>query len=166
MSMKRHIQRDGLALLITMLLMSVLLGISTSLLNVTLKQYQLSGIARSSEIAFHAANAGIECLSYHDLALAVAGVSKFDVPGVAGNTLPEVVSISCMDNKVSADIEQIQRFITLKHVLTATPEESKELIKYLQSIQFILECDYSSLVPKLSIYKHPSGGLIIRKSNK
>ncbi len=94
--MKRHIQRDGLALLITMLLMSVLLGISTSLLNVTLKQYQLSGIARSSEIAFHAANAGIECLSYHDLALAVAGVSKFDVPGVAGNTLPEVVSISCI----------------------------------------------------------------------
>ncbi len=103
--MRRHIQRDGLALLITMLLMSVLLGISTSLLNVTLKQYQLSGIARSSEIAFHAANAGIECLSYHDLALAVAGVSKFDVPGIAGNTLPEVVSISCMDNKVSADIE-------------------------------------------------------------
>lgn len=68
--------------------------------------------------------------------------------------------------KESVDIEQIQRFITLKHVLTATPEESKELIKYLQSIQFILECDYSSLVPKLSIYKHPSGGLIVRKLNK
>jgi hypothetical protein len=104
--MKRHIHKNGLALLITMLLMSVLLGISTSLLNVTLKQYQLSGIARASEVAFHAANAGVECLSYHDLTLAVAGVSKFDVPG-DGSTAPEVLSISCMDNQVSSDVEPL-----------------------------------------------------------
>ena len=68
--------------------------------------------------------------------------------------------------KESVDIEQIQRFITLKYVLTATPEESQELIKYLESIQCTLECDYSSIVPKLCIYKHPTGGLFVRKLNK
>ncbi len=92
--MKRHIHNNGLALLITMLLMSVLLGISTSLLNVTLKQYQLSGISRSSEIAFHAANAGIECLSYHDLAESVPSV--FDVPADGVTDQATVAAISCM----------------------------------------------------------------------
>ena len=143
--MKRHIQQNGLALLITMLLMSVLLGISTSLLNVTLKQYQLSGIARSSEIAFHAANAGIECLSYHDLTLAVAGVSKFDVPGVAGNTSPEVASISCMDNKTSADIEP-----TNNGTITSGEEQ-----------RFEFEWGSPAVCTNVSIYKfHSDSGVV------
>jgi hypothetical protein len=57
--------KDGVTLLITLLLMGVLLGISTALLNVTLKQYQLSGITFQSEIAFQAANAAMECAQYH-----------------------------------------------------------------------------------------------------
>lgn len=59
-------QQDGITLLITLLLMGVLLAVSTSLLNITLKQYQLAGIAYSSEVAFQAASAGMECALYHD----------------------------------------------------------------------------------------------------
>ena len=58
--------QKGITLLITLLLMGVLLGVSTSLLNVTLKQYQLSNLASASEIAFQAANAGMECLLHRD----------------------------------------------------------------------------------------------------
>ena len=58
--------QDGITLLITLLLMSILLAISTSLLNITLKQYQLSGIALASEMAFQSASAGMECALYND----------------------------------------------------------------------------------------------------
>lgn len=76
----QHINKqEGITLLITLLIMGVLFGISTSLLNVTMKQYQLSGIAFASETAFQAANAGIECALYHDFPN--NATSTFDVPG-------------------------------------------------------------------------------------
>ncbi len=101
MRVTRH--HDGLTLLITLLLMSVLLGISASLLNVSLKQYQLSGIARASEVAFQAANAGIECVLYYDFINfnnPVSSDSQFDVPIDA--TLPET-SLTCFDGVSSGD---------------------------------------------------------------
>lgn len=58
--------QDGITLLITLLLMGVLVAVSTSLLNITLKQYQLSGISLASETAFQAASAGMECALYND----------------------------------------------------------------------------------------------------
>jgi hypothetical protein len=72
-------KQEGITLLITLLIMGVLFGISTSLLNVTMKQYQLSGIAFASETAFQAANAGIECALYHDFPQNATSI--FDVPG-------------------------------------------------------------------------------------
>ena len=46
--MMKYIQKkEGVTLLVALLLVGVLLGISTSLLIVSLKQYQLSGIAYS-----------------------------------------------------------------------------------------------------------------------
>jgi hypothetical protein len=59
-------QQDGITLLITLLVMGVLLAVSTSILNITLKQYQLSGFAYASEMAFQAAGAGMECALYSD----------------------------------------------------------------------------------------------------
>jgi hypothetical protein len=65
-NMRHNKRQEGITLLITLLLMGVLLGVSASLLNVTLKQYQLSGISYISEIAFQAAAAGMECALYQD----------------------------------------------------------------------------------------------------
>lgn len=87
-------KQEGITLLITLLLMGVLLGVSSSLLNITLKQFQLSGIAFASEVAFQAANAGMECILYYDFPKTGAG--EFDVPtdGTEQGTRPE---IACMD---------------------------------------------------------------------
>jgi len=93
-NMMQHMRRkEGVTLLVALLLVGVLLGISTSLLNVSLKQYQLAGIAYSSEIAFQAANAGMECVLYHDFPK--TGTSTFAVPGTGGeqSTVPQV---ACM----------------------------------------------------------------------
>ncbi len=94
-------QQDGITLLITLLVMGVLLAISASILSITLKQYQLAGIANASEIAFQAAGAGMECILYHDLP--TVGESPFAILG-DGSTVPEESSISCM-NVASGDIE-------------------------------------------------------------
>jgi hypothetical protein len=90
MSKHTPIQTErGMTLLITLLLMGVLLGVSASLLNITLKQFQFAGIASESEVAFQAANAGIECAQYRDQV-----DNKFDVPG--NGTGQAIQAVSCM----------------------------------------------------------------------
>lgn len=54
----------GFALLLTLVVVSVVLAIGLSLLDITLKQLVLSGVGRDSEVAFHAAYAGAECGQY------------------------------------------------------------------------------------------------------
>lgn len=96
----------GIALLVTMLLTSVLLGVATSLLNISLKQYQLAGIARDSEVAFQAASSGSECIQYYDNIPDADGnpvngrQSIFDVPGDGSDQLG-AASVSCMGAALS-----------------------------------------------------------------
>lgn len=85
-------KQHGIALVMTLLIMSVLLGVSASLAHITLKQLQLTSVAYSSEIAFQAANAGMECVFYHDFSPAIAA---FDVPG-DGTRQSSATSIGCM----------------------------------------------------------------------
>ena len=85
--------QQGIALLITLLLMGVLLGIGATLLNITLKQLQLSSIAYDSEIAFQAANAGVECALYYDFVPEEG--QPFAVPGDGSGRDPED-NLGCM----------------------------------------------------------------------
>jgi Tfp pilus assembly protein PilV len=57
--------QSGFALLLTLVVVSIILAVGLSLLNITMKQLSLSSIARESEIAFYAASTGIECMQYH-----------------------------------------------------------------------------------------------------
>jgi len=52
---------SGFALLITLLVIGVVIAVTLAILELSLKQLQLSVNSRDSEIAFHAANAGLEC---------------------------------------------------------------------------------------------------------
>ncbi len=87
--MNTHSSERGIALLISLLIMTVLLGVSASLLNITVKQLQFSSIGLASETSFQAANAGMECMLYHDYQGYPAQPAKFDV----GQASPP---ISCM----------------------------------------------------------------------
>jgi Tfp pilus assembly protein PilX len=63
--MKSNLQRRaGFALLMTLLVVSVIISVSLTILDVTIKQVRLSSSAKDSEIAFHAASAGLECAQY------------------------------------------------------------------------------------------------------
>jgi hypothetical protein len=54
----------GFALLITLLVVSVVVAVTLSIVELSLKQLALSVDSKDSEIAFHAANAGLECARY------------------------------------------------------------------------------------------------------
>ncbi len=98
---RQHTSERGIALLITLLVMTVLLGISSSLLNVTLKQFQFSAIGLQSEIAFQAANAGIECILYHDYQSYPD--SRFDVMD-DGTGVPYQQNVLCMGTSADDDV--------------------------------------------------------------
>jgi Tfp pilus assembly protein PilX len=57
-------RNSGFALLMTLVVVSVLISIGLTVLDLSIKQVRLSSNARESEIAFHAANAGMECARY------------------------------------------------------------------------------------------------------
>lgn len=61
---KRTQQNDGFALLLTLLVVTVLISIGVSILSLSITQVRLASNARDSEVAFHAANAGLECALY------------------------------------------------------------------------------------------------------
>ncbi len=53
--------QSGFALLITLLVVSVVIAVTLSIVELTLKQLELSVDSRDAEVAFHAASAGMEC---------------------------------------------------------------------------------------------------------
>lgn len=54
----------GFALLITIIVVTAIVSIGISMIDLSLKQVRLSLNAKQSELAFHAATAGVECASY------------------------------------------------------------------------------------------------------
>ncbi|MBP6924165.1 MAG: pilus assembly PilX N-terminal domain-containing protein [Candidatus Pacebacteria bacterium] len=57
-------KETGFALLMTLIVVSVVISIGLTVLDLSMKQVRLSTNARESEVAFHAANAGMECARY------------------------------------------------------------------------------------------------------
>lgn len=63
--MKHHNpSQSGFALLMTLVVVGVVISVGLSILDLSVKQVRLATNARDSEIAFHAANAGMECAQY------------------------------------------------------------------------------------------------------
>ncbi len=67
----------GFALLVAIAIMSTLLLISTGIVNLALKQSSISSSGNDSQMAFYAADTGMECALYWDIK-APSGLSAFD----------------------------------------------------------------------------------------
>ncbi len=74
--------QSGFALLMTLVVVSVVISVGLTLIELTIKQLRLSTGAKDSEVAFHAANAGLECVRYWRLTAA----TEFET-GI-GDTVP------------------------------------------------------------------------------
>lgn len=135
-NLKKNKSQEGITLFVTLILMGVLLGVSASLLNITLKQYQLSGVSYASEVAFQAANAGMECALYHDWVH-----DEFDVPG-NGTQQSVEASVDCMD---------------LINVSSGVLAESGEEQPF--------EFTWNGVCTKVSVYKYYDDGAGISDTN-
>jgi hypothetical protein len=61
---KTNVKEKGFALLMSLIVVGVVLSVGLTILDLSIKQVRLSTNAKESEIAFHAANAGVECARY------------------------------------------------------------------------------------------------------
>ncbi len=61
-------QQSGFVLVLTLIVVSVVVSIGMTLLDLTIKQLRLGTGSKDSESAFHAASAGVECIRYWRLA--------------------------------------------------------------------------------------------------
>ena len=63
-SMNDSHKEAGFALLVSLLVVGVVVSVGLSILDLSIKQVRLSSNAKESELAFHAANAGMECARF------------------------------------------------------------------------------------------------------
>jgi hypothetical protein len=59
--------KKGFAMLFTVLVISIILGLGLGIADTTYKQTILSRLARDSQLAFYQADSGVECGLYYDL---------------------------------------------------------------------------------------------------
>lgn len=78
--------QQGFTLFIAVLVGSLMLAIGFSIFNLTFKELLLSASARDSQIAFYAADTGLECALYYD-----QSQDSFKTTG------PANVSVTCAD---------------------------------------------------------------------
>jgi len=57
-------QQSGFALLVSLIVVAAVLSIGLAILDLSIKQVRLASTTKDSEIAFHAANAGMECARF------------------------------------------------------------------------------------------------------
>lgn len=79
----KKINKKGATLFIAVVVSSLLLFISFFIVNLTIKNTMLSGLSRESQLAFYAADAGLECAIYWDIKFEP---SKFD-PNSSGSSI-------------------------------------------------------------------------------
>lgn len=86
---------SGFALLITLVIISVVISIGITLIDLTIKQLRLANSSKDSEIAFHAANAGVECVRHWRIAESTAFETGLSVPltcfSVASSSVPRAL---------------------------------------------------------------------------
>lgn len=84
--------RGGFALLLTLIVVSVVVALGLSLVEISLRQLNLSGVSRDSEVAFHAAYMGSECAEY-----SVREARKSALNAFAGDEGSGAMENDCVD---------------------------------------------------------------------
>jgi len=88
----KKIKSRGFTLLLSILVVSVVLSVGLGIFDIMTKELKLSGLGRESQIAFYAADAGIECFFYWEIKHPDLAGSAFEPGTGITNT------ISCAGN--------------------------------------------------------------------
>jgi len=88
-------RRGGYALMLSIVVSSIVLSIGISLLNIVQKELILSATGRDSQFAFYAADAGLECVLYWDIAEQAFPANLLESDFVTGPFAPGGVGSDC-----------------------------------------------------------------------
>ena len=89
----------GFTLLFAVLASSLLLAVGLAIFNVALKEAILSSAAKDSQLAFYAADTGVECALYWDL--------QADPPGSAFDPAAVGSSITCAGTRIKTGTQTV-----------------------------------------------------------
>jgi Tfp pilus assembly protein PilX len=98
-----HSPQSGFALLMTLIVVTVVILIGLSVLDLSIKQLRLSTNARDSEIAFHAANGGMECARFWRRASSDAMETGGTISPLCFSASPNVNTVSEIVSNISGD---------------------------------------------------------------
>jgi len=90
------IRQEGFALLMTLIVVSVVISVGLTLLDLTIKQLKLSSGSKDSENSFHAANAGVECARYWRLTQEVSFETGVAVPVTCFGQAPVITTVQTL----------------------------------------------------------------------
>ena len=65
--MKNKMKNKGFTLLLSLLVVSVILSVGLGVSNIMIKELKLSGLGRESQVAFYAADTGVECFFFWEI---------------------------------------------------------------------------------------------------
>jgi Tfp pilus assembly protein PilX len=98
-SSKKIIKERGITLYIAVIVASFLILSSIAIVSIAVRQVAISSVSRDSQVAFYAADTGIECALYWDLKnTTVSGQSAFATVTPSGTPVAGPQSINCNNN--------------------------------------------------------------------
>ena len=80
-------RNKGFTVLFAVIISTLVLALGLGIVAITMKEIKLSGAGRDSELAFYAADSGLECAEYFDIAKAVFATSTSDPATVTCNQI-------------------------------------------------------------------------------
>ena len=78
---------EGFTLLLALIVANTVLIISLGVYNIIIREIELSGLGRESQIAFYAADSGIECVLYWDVKKEVISITTSTTIECLGQSL-------------------------------------------------------------------------------
>jgi hypothetical protein len=94
-------QQTGFALLMTLLVVAVVVSITLAVIELSIKQLALSVTAKDSEVAFYAANAGMECARYARRMASTSLENITPVPNISFNCFNRTQNLSLENHPLS-----------------------------------------------------------------
>ena len=98
---KDNLNNDGFVLLYAVLVTMVVVTVGVLMINIVTRQIVLSSVARNSQVAFYAANAGVECVTYWNS----QKLFGFDTETENGGSIfiapTEQIDFACGDSNIS-----------------------------------------------------------------
>lgn len=115
-------RQQGFAMLFTVLIVSIILSLAIGISNVTYKQNLLSSIAKDSQVAFSAADDGIECGMAYDLS------ATYFPRGFGPASIP-TKSLSCGATNFTMDeANSSTSFIVFKQTVSDQTKPCKSIV--------------------------------------